>query len=91
MFMKMTGKILDVILAVKYYNMHLHYDSCLRGLNNHEGLETKGLDYYKSLPLPNGMKNNREHYEKVLRIIADTKFLNALCECEDSELSNFDF
>lgn len=90
--MKMNGKILDVILAIKSYKLYLRYDSQIRHTSEDaKTIENKVRDYFKSLPLPDGVKHNHENFEKILRIIADTHFLNELCNSEETSLSNFDF
>ena len=88
--MKMNADILNVLIAVKAYKYFRYADSVARNMTVGD-VQSEQFKYYCSLPLPNGMKKNNEHFKCVLSIIDDWKFFNRLLSCEEDELSKYDF
>ena len=88
--MKMNGDILSVILAVKAYKDFKYADTVARHLTLGD-LYDDTRKYYCSLPLPDGMRKNYQHFNHICQIIGDRKLVDQLLSCEEDELSEYYF
>ena len=87
---KMSDDILMVICAVLSHRKHIFDDARARKSwdENFDSYKLT-MDYYFSLPLPNGMHKNIEDYEMILSYEFRGKELNELRNTECSDLGKF--
>lgn len=82
---KMSIELLDVICAVLDYRRFIvSHQRVFHKENFDYFAETE--NYFKTLPLPDGMKHNRNTFEKILSYEADTERLTRLNNTECCDL-----
>lgn len=61
----MNERIFNVVCAVKAQRGFIYADAIARGLS-HNDIDALNQQYYNSLPLPEGMKKNRDDYNATI-------------------------
>ena len=86
----MNQNILTVICAVLSYKKFVFNDARARK-NWDEDFDSNKLamDYYFSLPLPDGMRKNIDDYERILSYERRSKEFNELRNTEHGDLGKF--
>lgn len=84
----MNGEILGVIGAVIHYKRFIIVDNMVKKLENFDWYE-KVMEYYKSLPLPDGMSANTNDFEAVLSY--DGELLDLLWNEEEKDLGKYNW
>ena len=82
---KMSIELLDVICAVLDYRRFILSNQRIANKENFDCF-TETESYFKTLPLPDGMKHNRDTFEKILSYEADTERLTRLNNTEYCDL-----
>lgn len=81
--MEMTQEILHVINAVRdYQRFIIHHDSIVKDPNFN--WFSKTIDYYYSLPLPDGLETNMEDFNRIINF--DPHILQKLNQTNYSDL-----
>lgn len=66
MKLSMTERIQAIIVAVQQYHEWYMADAMARGTTGLDAFE-KTMNYYSSIPLPEGLAHNRACFEAILR------------------------
>ena len=82
---KMSIELLDVICAVLDYRRFILSNQRIVNKENFDDF-TETENYFKTLPLPDGMKHNRNTFEKILNYAADQERLERLNNTEYCDL-----
>ena len=69
----LTEDVQLIILVVQAYKKHIMYDYEVKNPTSYQDFDWWDAceNYYKSLPLPNGMNKSKEHFEAVMNYPID--------------------
>ena len=86
---RMNKKILSVICAVLDHRKFIYSDAKANGTwHERFDIDKVNMEYYNNLPLPEGMRRNREDYISIIGYGYSIK-LKEMCNTEPDELNKF--